>query len=1223
MSKSIAHSIIRHFVRPGAAGLVLTGLVCGGPWVPFEVFNARSAWAVENQLDAAAELAAAQRLQQAGQDAEALRALQSLRASDPKFAANNDVDYLIVVSGLRSGNYQAAWDAGQVWRTAQPTSLFENSTSGAGTNESTWAYRRDLAAQVFLAQIQSAYQLALSSADLNGQARWLTQAENTCREFQTFQPSAAYLEPLEYHTNLIALQQELRRSATETTTTDSVERTTRLQKIAAQFRAAADRATDVQWKHKNQYYAAVSDEMAGDVAAAISLWETLQKDTTAATEIRRSSLSALAESYLGRWFAVNPATVIQPSEQDIRQQSLLTAKDRYEQLQREFPEFDVDRIAFNLGTCYRLLEDHPRAITQFQKIDWPTQPETDLGAAALAWQAKFNQARSHFALKQLDEARQAMDLALPRLEYATNLAGGQAILLRMRIAEKSSDWPTVLTLRQQGDAWLKLIPEHQAEVDYLAALSQFQSTDESTKSAGAKQLDAIAAQASQPWADLAKFQLLPWQVGSTTTRQTSSRISFDPATPEMTERLQAAVKLADQLLASSLFQSEGFPVNPALLLPEQIEILTRRKQVRQWQADAIYRLGDYTKVAAAFGDLLKDYPNDAAATEWSMKRAVGLAQSSSPEAALDQLTEALVQSWPNEEQVDGWWLRGELLRLKKDDVAAAAAYEKSLSLATEAADKLPALESALGAFQRLSRQADMVRLIDKWEPEFSGVTRLSLLLQRGIAQFALKDYRQSEADFARLLSLATATTPVDAAERAFVEELVADAQVNQGLAMHELGRKSEAKQLWEAFLANYREHEHRDQVIGWLKSLDPQWQAPEGSAEVAETSGSDKLSVDERFEAAHQAFQKQQWLQAAADFQRLADEAKTDARHDQILYFLGWSLREQDKLAEAKLAWEQMLTLHLNSPWVARCQFHLGEAEYHAGNYPRAAERFQLAKTVATETPLRRSAMYMEAWSELQLNEFDSAKQKFQSIIDDAPAEDRELPLVLEAYGLVGQCDFQAGKLAEALQTFQTNSGPIEKLQTQKPEMYFQVCVNAGRAAIELDKAADALPWLAKCLTVIESGKLPATIDEPMQAEAKFLLGVARRLTKDLEGASTMLTPLSGRADTVGMRSLLELALMARTRGDERTAQRHYTAVANGAYGDQLSAQAIEWKSQALLDMGLSLLRSANQQPDPTVRAEYVRQAKTWLTRAQLQNDSATVAQQATQQLAQLKQLGL
>lgn len=1190
MPKSIAQSILQHFFRPRAAGLMWTGLVCVSPVVPIDWFNAPMAWAAaEVQVDAVAELAAAQQMLQAGENAQALTALQRLRTSDPIFAVQNDVDYLIVISGLRSGNLQVAWDAGQAWRAAQPPSLFQ-STAGTGGNDSTWVTRREIAAEVFSAQIRAGYQLALSAADLKGQQQWLGQAENACRELRSLQPSTAYLEPLDYYTNLIALQQELQRLAVDPAQGNTVERSARLQKLADEFRAAADRATKAEWKHKNQYYAAVAGEMAGDVITPIALWDTLQKDTTVDAEIRRLSLSASAELHLGRWFAAAPATTLSESEQKVRQQALLDAKDRYEQLQSEFPEFDAPLIALNLGTCYRLLEDHPRAIAQFQRIDWPALPESDLGLAALAWQARFNQARSHLALNQLNEARQALDFALPRLNYATEKMGAEAILLRMRLAEQAADWPMVLSLQQQGDAWLKLIPEQQPEIDYLAAL--------------------------------AKFQLLPGQVEPTSTRQTSSRISFDQATPEAKERWKKAVEVADELLSSSHLKTEGLPVNPALLLPEHLKVLERRKQVRQWQANAFLRIGEYDQVAAKFGDLLKDYPNDAAAAEWSMKRAVGLAKSSSPAVALQQLTEALVQSWPNETQADGWWLRGELLQLNSDDVGAFQAYEKSLELAVDSETKLTALESALGALHRLSRQSDMVALIDKWEPEFAGATRISLLLQRGIAHFTLKDYSQAEADFNRLLSLARSTTPVDAAERSAIEKLVADAEINQGLALYENGKKAEARQLWEAFLAKYNAHEHREQVIAWLKTLDPQWQAPDTSGEIAETSGTSK-TLEQRFEAAHQAFEKQQWAQASADFQRLADEAKDDSRHDQFLYFLGWSLREQDKLAEAKVAWEQMLSLHLNSPWVARCQFHLGEIDYREGNFARAAERFQSAKTVATEATLRRSAMYMEAWSDMQRNELDLAKQKFQSIIDAAKADERELPLVLEAFALVGQCEYQAGKMAAALQTYQAAAGPIEKLKSQKPDMYFQVCFNAGRAAIDVDKPTDALQWLTKCLASIDGGQLPASIAEPIQAEAKFLVGVARRLTKDLDGATAILSPLSSRPDTVGMRSLLELALLARGRGDERAAQRHYTAVANGAYGDQLSAQAIEWKAQALLDMGLSLLRSANQQPDPTVRAEYVRQAKTWLTRAQLQNDSTTVSQQATKQLDQLKQLGL
>lgn len=1184
---------------------------------------APTAWAVpEVRFDDAGDLAAAQQMQQAGEDAQALIALQQLRTNSRQFADQNDVDYLIMVSALRVGNYQLSWDASQAWRGVQPVALFENRAESKVEAGSTWAIRRELAARVFLAQIQAAYQLALGAVDLKTQQQWLNQAEVACRELKNLQPSADYLEPLDYHTNLIALQQELRRSTEGLESDDSTKRLTRLQQLSGQFMSAADRATAAEWKQKNRYYAAVTAEMAGDLPTAMKLWDDLQQDVTVAAEIRRSSLSALAESSLNRWFATSPKSSATESEQETRQQWLVESRDRYQQLQREYSDFDATRVAFNLGTCYRLLEDHPRAIEQFQKIVWPTQPDTDLGNAYLAWQAQFNQARSYFALQQFEQSRQVLDAALPQLKYAVDSAAGQAILLRMRIAEQAADWAMIADLRQKGDAWLRLIPEHYSEIDFLTALAQFQSTEPSDKSEGAKLLVAIAGQTNQPWADLAKLHLLPWQVEADATRHTSSRISFDQATPEAKERLQAAVVSAGDLLSSSRLQTDDFPVNPALLLPQQVKVLEQRQQVRQWQANALYRLGEHAEAAAKFGDLLRDYPHDSAAAQWSMKRAVGLSKTTSPALALDQLTEALVQTWPSETQADGWWLRGELFRLQNNEQAAAQAYEKSLGLAVETTDKVAAMESALGAFHRLSNPTETVRLINQWEREFTGSTSMSLLLQRGIANYSLKQYATAESDFARLLSLASTTTPTDDAQRSFIAELVADAQVNQGLALHEQGKKSEAKQLWETFLSNHAQHDHRESVTEWIKAIDPSWQALIARGEVAETSGTDKVSLDRRYELAHQAFEQQQWSQATAAFQTLADDAKADSRHDQILYFLGWSLREQDKFTEAKAAWEQMLSLHLNSPWVSRCQFHLGEADYRDGNYTRAAERFQLAKTATTEAPLRRSAVYMEAWSDLQRKEYELAQKKFQAIIDQATAEERELPLVLEAFAMVGQCEFQAGKMVQALQTFQNAASTIEKLQAQKPEMYFQVCFNAARAAIQVDKAEDALPWLAKCVTSIDGGQLPATIDETLQAEAKFLLGVARQLTKDLDGATTILTTLSSRADSVGLRALMELALISRDRGDERAAQRNYTAVANGAYGEQLSAQAIEWKAQAPLEMGLSLLRSANQQTDAAVRAEHVRQAKTWLTRAQLQNDSATVSQQATEQLNQLKQLG-
>lgn len=1222
MPKSISQAILDLFLRPRAAGLLCASAALVGPLTCFD-WLAPATWAgIETRLDESTDLAAARQLMQTGKDAQALVVLQQLRKDNATFAANNDVDFLIAICAERTGHFQIAWDAAKNWRAAQPASTFAEKPEAAEP-PSLWSGRREMAAQIFVAQIKSAYQLALLSLESTSQQQWLTQAEATCVELRRLQPSADYVEPLDYYANMIALQQELRRASDASESKGDQSSADRLVQLRTQFRTAADRATAIEWKHNNLYYEAVTAEMAGDAALAIKLWGELQKDSQAPDEIRRKCLSAIAEANLSRWFSANQNPPASESEQAARRQWLLDARDRFLQLQSEYPQSDSARVAFNLGSCFRLLDDHSQAIQQFEKIQWPTQPDVDLAMAYLSWQAQLNQARSLCALRQFDAAGKVLELALPRLNYATDSGAGMAILLRMRIAEQAADWPLILALREQGESWLKGIPNDQAEIDYLTAVAQFQSADQAVKAEGAKSLAAIAGQTNHPWTDLAKFQLLPHQLEGDVPRHSASRISFDAMSPELKDKLQVAVKTSDELLSSPMLKADNFPVNPALLSDAQREVLARRKQVRQWQADALFRAGDSVQAVAKFGELLKDFPSDAAAPEWTMKRAVGVAHVNSPAMALEQLTEALLQTWPVDAQANGWFLRGEFLGLKKDELPAAQAYEKSLTLAEDSETKQMAIEAALRALNGLSNSAEIVRLINQHEKQFAGTTALSLVLQRGVANFHLKDFARAEADFSQVLSAAATTTPIDDAERGRVADMIADAQVNLGLAMFEQGKSNDAKTMWESFLAKHAEHEYRVQVSDWLRKIDPKWQATEPKPEVSETSGTTTASVDERYELAHAAFEQKQWTKAAEAFAALAEEAKTDQRHDQILYFLGWSLREQSKFAEAKSVWEELLALHLKSSWAGRTQFHLGEADYHAGDFARAAERFQLAKTAATDPALRRSSVYMEAWSDLQRQEFDSAKQKFQSIIDDAKSDESELPLVLEAHALVGQCNFKAGKMSEALAAYQLAASAIDKLKDVKLDMYFQACLSAGRAAIEVDKAPDALSWLDKCMATIEAGNLPEAIDEKLQSEAKFLLGAARRLTKDFEGATQILSTLANRPDTIGMSSLMELALVARSRGDERTAQRHYTAVANGAYGDELSKQAIEWKAQSQLEMGSSLLRSANLQTDQAIRLEYLRQAKTWLTRAQLQNDSSAVSEQAAQQLEQMRSLGL
>jgi hypothetical protein len=96
------------------------------------------------------------------------------------------------------------------------------------------------------------------------------------------------------------------------------------------------------------------------------------------------------------------------------------------------------------------------------------------------------------------------------------------------------------------------------------------------------------------------------------------------------------------------------------------------------------------------------------------------------------------------------------------------------------------------------------------------------------------------------------------------------------------------------------------------------------------------------------------------------------------------------------------------------------------------------------------------------------------------------------------------------------------------------------------------------------------------------------------------------------------MAEVAKSQGDESNVRRSFQAAANGAFGPNLSPRDIDLKARALLEVGLSFLRTAQQQTDTAVAAEHLRQAKTWLARAQIQTDSATVSQEAQQQLQRL-----
>ncbi len=1199
--------------------------------------------------DDASRLAAAKQAYEAGQDAEALAIWLQLQRTSPNFAITQDVDYWLVMSGLRAGEFALVWDASQRWIAAQPEAVRRADRPAEGaTGSLNWASRREMLGQVALARIEAAYQQALGAADLAAQVQWLTRAETTAQEVQSWQLEPRFAEVVSYHRNLIALQQELRRR--------DADQPARLQALQQQLRAAAAAASSTELRDKQNYYAAVSAELLGDLTSATAIWTQLANETQVDTEIRHASLFALAEASINRWLATAAPTPDSALTAEERRNHLLAARDLYLRLQQEAPSYRAHKVAFNLGTCYRWLEDHAAAVAQFERIAWPattadananlnaiadtdTAGNADAEAWALAWSAQFNLARSLFSLQQWEAAVRVLDQVLPRLALADASSGGRAVLLRMQLAEKLGQWPQLLALAQDGAAWLQQVPQQQAEVDYLTALSRFQSTDSEQRSAGATALQALASAPQHPFADLARLQLLPWQLeaGQVETSGQWRQDLSSSMTAEYRERLEQAAATATELLESRDMQIDTFPTNPALWQPEQIQVAARRQQVRQWQANAWFKLGRDAEAERAYADLLRDFPQDESVAEWTIKRAVAIARADDPTAALPLLAESTVAGWSVADQADAWWVVGQLHQQLQDELAAARAWEAAWERYAPGTDKPMALQAAVAAYQRAEQYQEMLRLIDRAAPAATGPEAVALLLQRGVAQYFLRDHAAAEASFQQVETRASQLAPSSPAEQQQRDEWVADARVNRGLALQQLGRTEDAKTVWESFLRATPNHAHNETVVQWLRGLDPNWTAPSlagtdpaGSSDaitsdaardraaVRETSGSENLSLAELRVRAEEAFAAKRWAESSQAWERLATQSPRPADHDRILYLWAWALREQQQGAAAVAAWEQLLSEHISSSWVGRSQFHLGEAAYQANDYARAKERFQSARTAAAEASLQRSALYMEAWSELKQGQPSQARRLFQTLLEAAGTTDREQPLVLEAQALLAQCDFQAGDMAAAVTAYEAASSAVDKLRSLKPELAFQSCLNAGRAAIETSQPGTAILWLNRGQALIDSGSLPAEVDERTRAEVPFLLGVALRLNNQADAAQQALSQVSGRADTVGLRALFELAQIARAQGDETAARRHYQAIANGAYGDQLPPAAVELKAQALLEVGLSFVRAANQQTDAAVRAEHLRQAKTWLTRAQLQSDSVTVSQQAERQLAQL-----
>jgi tetratricopeptide (TPR) repeat protein len=1197
-------------------------------------------------LDSARALSEALELQRAGKHQDAVQRLQSIRQSDSGFAVKQDVDYAIAESGNQLGDALLVWDASRRWLETQPSEL---RSPGTQTDNQTiaWTGRRGMVAQAMLWQIQSAYQLGMSASDVKTQSQWLDRVTSACDIMRKWQPAREFDLPCRYYQNVARLQQILgSESGLESASLASVTRA--LDELAGL-------AGDTVWGPKAAYYHGVAASLQRDYSEAVSAWENLLiKDRDVSPEIRKATLFALAESQLTRWFllAANPETT-KPAkdpgtqENNESRQWLVDAEQALEQLQLEFPDHETLSVTFNRGTSLRLLGDHAAALRQFQSIPWPAAPETDLAATMLAWQANFNAGRTLVDLGQWQEASDSLDSALSRLEFAPQRAASESVLLRLRVAEKLQDATALAKWTAEGRTTLSALAEHKEEIGYLLGLGDLVSSEVERRAAGRAALESIA-ESSDPFAGLAGFALAAHILQTAPSPSTGPGGSAldKPSDLLVAVDFESMIKITNRLLESTALSMAGFPQNPALRTTEQNIVLEQRHLLQLANAWSHYRLANYPQAAAGFLEWMSDQAVDDRTVDWELTLLSCLASSDQSDKALERLSSNQIKLWPPARQGEAWFLRGQLLSAASEEEAALEAFSQSAVL--PGVDQVLAMQQTLNLLNAKQDYAKVVALGSAWEPilsseiatisteskdETDDVARSNaaftlgfLKLQQGFAHYQLGDYAQAEQCLADVFKVSPSYAQIRDAgiQSGPWLDLLADAEINRSLALNQLGQSQEAQDSLKRFLQNAPSHTNREMAVNLIRTWDPTWIMNSSESSVAETSGTETTGTESSRQlstevldwlaAAESAADQQDWTTAARWYEQVVKATAGTDMHPKFLHQWALSLWNLEQVELAGQVWTRLLNDYLESPLSPTANFYLGQVAYRQQDFTTAIARFQVARTTAQEADLKWQAGYMEAWAEQEAGDFTAASSGFAALLETPIDNPR---LMDEVQILKGRNLFAADDMEQALKTFDAGRASLDRLGDTKPELVYASQLQAGKAALSLGQYAAARGWLDAAVKLGQDA-LKLSNEDYSQAEAAYLIASCHRFEGAIESAEADYEGLIARVDALGARALNDWATMAAQRGDDVKARRLYQALANAAYGQSPPSDVEQMQAQALLQLGLLYLRGNQIQVDPAVRTEFLRQAKTWLTRAQLQTASPEVAATATQQLQQL-----
>jgi TolA-binding protein len=176
-----------------------------------------------------------------------------------------------------------------------------------------------------------------------------------------------------------------------------------------------------------------------------------------------------------------------------------------------------------------------------------------------------------------------------------------------------------------------------------------------------------------------------------------------------------------------------------------------------------------------------------------------------------------------------------------------------------------------------------------------------------------------------------------------------------------------------------------------------------------------------RFIQAEALFQKRQYRQAAAVYQRFSQLHPDSKLLDKVWYRLGVCNYRLGDYQAAETAYRQLLAGFPLSPLGDKARLGLAEALYAQAEYKSAKQNYQQIVQQSPPHPNLDLALYGLGWSCLKLGDYNQAVASFSRLIADfplSPVYSEAAPPLAQAYYGQGESWYEQGQYQLALESY-------------------------------------------------------------------------------------------------------------------------------------------------------------------------------------------------------------